>query len=526
MKFLNEYLKKYKLMILGIGLTAFLSFIFEFINPLFFKIIIDNIFINKEFYLLNSIIIYIVVFFVISSISGYYNTYLSNKLEYNLYRNISNKMFNKIMSLSMNNYENNNVGDLMTRIMGNVQIVSKIFPQILLHLFMNLLLIFIPLIIMFYINFYLTIIIISPCILFLFLNLYMGKRIEFYESKVLKINGDLSSFLKEFLSVSLMLKVFNLKNWIAKKFENRNNDYYGMSLVSGKISALNYSINFVFFAVVIILFIILGGKMVINNSITIGTFTAFLTYINMFFSPLAQFSLLWTDYKSSLPAIDRVKEIYDIKVEESGDQKLNLTKGEINFNKVDFAYENNKILNNFNAKFNKGLNYIVGENGAGKSTIMQLICGLYKVDSGEITFDEQDINTLDSENLLNHIATVFSYPYLFKGSIYENILVGNLKANKDDVVDVCKLVELDTFINSKKEGHDYDVGEAGQFLSSGEGQKVALARALIKNSPILLLDEATKSIDEETRNVMNKTIRKIKEEKTIIIITHNSSEIE
>ncbi|MDR2544828.1 MAG: ABC transporter ATP-binding protein/permease [Methanobrevibacter sp.] len=501
--FFNKYLKKHKVTVLFIILTAIFSFTFEFINPLIFRIIIDNIFIGKEFYLLNYIILIIISFFIVSSITGYFNTYLTNKLEYNLYKEMSVELFDKILNSSVKNHESNNVGDLMARIMGNVQLASKIVPQILLHMFMNLLLIFIPLAIMFYFNFYLTVVIVSPCILFLFLNVYMGKKIEIYESKVLKINGVLSSFLKEFLSVFLMLKVFNLKDWVNKKFEGKNKEYYNMSLKSGKVMASNYSLNFIFFALVITLFIIFGGRMVIDDSVTIGTFTAFLTYINMFFSPMAQISLLWSEYKSSLPVIDRINEIKEIKIENLGDKKLNITNGEIFFNNVDFSHENNKILENFTVQFSRGLNYIVGDNGTGKSTIMQLICGLYNVNEGEITIDKQNIDSLDPESLLNNIAIVFSYPYLFKGSIYENILVGNLEASKEEIDEVCRLVELDEFISSKEEGYDYDVGEAGQFLSSGEGQKVALARAIIKNSPILLLDEVTKSIDEETRNILS-----------------------
>jgi ABC-type bacteriocin/lantibiotic exporter with double-glycine peptidase domain len=140
--------------------------------------------------------------------------------------------------------------------------------------------------------------------------------------------------------------------------------------------------------------------------------------------------------------------------------------------------------------------------------------------------DNQNISKIMHENLFDNISIVFSNPYLFKGSIYENIIIGNLKADKSDVEDVCRLVELDDFIKKQKEGYEYNIGESGQLLSSGERQRIALARALIKKSPILLLDEATKLINEETRNSMNKTISKIKNQRTIVIVTHNLAEIE
>jgi len=379
---------------------------------------------------------------------------------------------------------------------------------------------------MFYFNLYLTLIVISPGLLLVFLNLYYGQKIEKNQQKFLIIQARITSILKELISIFPMLKIFNLSNWANKRFEKANDDYYSTAMDFIRISSLNISFNTFITGIPIILFIIFGGDLVIRGGLSVGTFTAFLSYISMFFAPISQLSSFWNLYKSSIPAIDRIKEIMDAEIEKVDGEVLNLKNGTITFENVDFAYENNPILKGFNAQFNKGLNYIVGENGAGKSTIMQLICGLHKADKGEIRIDKQNIDNLQQKSLLEHVSIVFSNPYLFKGSVYENIIVGNLRAGRGDVEDVCKLVELDAFIDSKDEGYGYDIGEAGQLLSSGERQKLALARALIRRTPILLLDEATKSIDEETRKIMNNTIKKIQDKKTIIIITHNLSEIE
>ncbi|MDR1820495.1 MAG: ABC transporter ATP-binding protein/permease [Methanobrevibacter sp.] len=216
----------------------------------------------------------------------------------------------------------------------------------------------------------------------------------------------------------------------------------------------------------------------------------------------------------------------DMEIEKTSNEKLNFKDGTISFEDVDFAYGEKIILKDFDKQFYKGLNYLVGDNGTGKSTIMQLICRILTPDKGKITIDGQNINNIEQKNLFKHISIVFANPYLFKGSIYENIVVGNLNAEKSDVEEVCNLVELEDFIKNNGNGYDYDVGESGQLLSSGERQKIALARALINKKPILLLDEAMKSIDEETRKTMNNVLKKIKNNKTIIIITHNLSEIE
>jgi ABC-type multidrug transport system fused ATPase/permease subunit len=171
------------------------------------------------------------------------------------------------------------------------------------------------------------------------------------------------------------------------------------------------------------------------------------------------------------------------------------------------------------------LNYIVGDNGTGKSTILKLICSLYPADKGNIKIDGQDINEIKRNSLIKNVSMIFSDPYLFDGSIYENISIGNLNATKDGIIGVSKLVKVHDFIESTANKYDTEVGENGLMLSSGEKQKIALARAILKDSPIILLDEVTKSIDKDSRDAINEVIMTLMAEKTVIIVTHNSNEI-
>ena len=169
---------------------------------------------------------------------------------------------------------------------------------------------------------------------------------------------------------------------------------------------------------------------------------------------------------------------------------------------------------------------MVGDNGAGKSTILKLICSLYAVDEGTIEIDGQDISEIKKESLNQIISMIFADPYLFDGSIYENIRIGNLEASKDDIIRVAKLVKIHDFVEKTPEKYNTNVGEDGLMLSSGEKQKIALARAVLKNSPIILLDEVTKSVDVDSREAINEVINGLKNEKTIIIVTHNAGEID
>ncbi|MDR1820619.1 MAG: ABC transporter ATP-binding protein/permease [Methanobrevibacter sp.] len=524
--FFNRFVRKHSVVFIAILLLSVVSYSFTFINPLFFQILIDNIFINKEFQLLNFVILGMFFIFAISAITSYLNSYLMGRLNNSLYREVSQYLFSIILSSSMKNYQSNDTGDLITRVMGNVQLAVGISSSVIPHIFTSIITIILPFIIMLHFNIYLTLITISPGLLFMVLNLYFGKKIEKNQTKFLMIQAKILSILKELISIFPMIKVFNLNTWANDKFRKVNEEYYSTSMGFTKISSANASFNSFVVAIPTILFIIFGGDMVLKGTLSIGIFTAFLSYISMFFAPISQFSSFWNMYKSSTPAIDRIKEIIDKDIKETSYEKLNFKDGTISFEDVDFAYGEKIILKDFNNQFYKGLNYLVGDNGTGKSTIMQLICGILTSDKGKITIDGQNINNIEQKNLFNHISIVFSNPYLFKGSIYENIIVGNLNAEKSDVEEVCNLVELEDFIKNHEEGYDYDVGESGQLLSSGERQKVALARALINKKPILLLDEAMKSIDEETRKTMNSVLKKIQNNKTIIIITHNLSEIE
>jgi ATP-binding cassette subfamily B protein/subfamily B ATP-binding cassette protein MsbA len=168
----------------------------------------------------------------------------------------------------------------------------------------------------------------------------------------------------------------------------------------------------------------------------------------------------------------------------------------------------------------------VGDNGTGKTTILKLLCALYPVEKGEIRIDGQDLSKVKKEDLRKNISMVFSEPYLFDSSIYENISIGNISASREEIVEAAKLARVDEFITGLPKGYETTVGEAGLKLSSGEKQKITLARAILKNTPILLLDEVTKSIDAESRRSIHNTIKSLKGEKTIIIVTHDPHEID
>lgn len=525
--FFNRFVRPYILSIAFLLVLSSSTLLFSFISPLLTKSLIDDVFIGKNTGIFFNILMEMVGLYIISSISVFFSSYITEKLGFVLFKNVAEDSFNVIQCTSMDNIQEIKIGDFLSRIMENIRTAVNIPVNFIPNFIMGVAGIIVPFMIMISLNVQLALIIMSPVFLFIMSSFFFGKRMEKTQMKLLKKNASVFSFLKEHLSMISLIKVFGLESWSQDKFKENMEDYYDKTIYYTKISSLSVSVGSLIFGVPMVLLIGFGGSMVLNGTISLGTFTAFISYVSVFFSPISQLSNLWTSYKSSVPAFDRVKEILELRQDKNGDKELVVTNGIIKFDNVWFSYDNNRhILREFNATFKKGLNYIVGDNGTGKSTILKLICSLYTLNKGSIKIDGQEVVDVKIDDLRTNISMIFSDPYLFDGSIYENIQIGDISSSKSEIIQAAKLVQIHKFIKSLPNGYETQIGENGMTLSSGEKQKIALARAVLKNSPIMLLDEVTKSIDRESREFINKVIKSFENEKTIIIVTHNDNDIE
>jgi len=505
---------------------SFVGTIFSFITPLLSKSLIDEVFIGGRTELVGYVLLGTIGSYIISSLSAYVSGFKKGKLDLILFNDVSKETFNTIQFASIKKTQEMKIGDLLSRIVTNTRAAISMFTYIIPEFAINIIRLVSPLVIMLLLNIQLTIIVLIPALFILLPALFFGKRLENTQRVSLEKTASIYSFLKENLSMIPLIKVFGLEMWSQNKFNDHMRGYYDASIDYTRNSSLNNSVYSLIQGVPIILLILFGAPMVVQGKLTLGTFAAFMSYVALFFVPITQFAFLWSYYKSSSPALDRVNEVLQMEQDDGGKEKLNIKDGMVEFNDVWFSYDNRPILQGFNATFKKGLNYMVGDNGTGKSTVLKLLCSLYPLEKGEIKIDGQHIARVMRDDLRKNVSLIFSDPYLFDGSIYENISIGKLSASKEEITCATKLVRIHKFIMSLPRGYETLVGENGLKLSSGEKQKIALARAVLKNSPIILLDEVTKSIDAESRKSINEAIRGLRSKKTIIVVTHNTNEIE
>ena len=525
-RFLIRFIKPHASTMAILIALNFVSTLFSFVTPLLEKSLIDDVFIGGRTDLLVYILLGTAGTYIISSISTYISVYKKGKLDLILFNDVAKETFNSIQFASVEKIQGKKVGDLLSRVLANTRSAVSIFTHIIPGFVVNVIQMITLFSIMLFLNLYLTIIVVIPALLFLIPMLFFGKRLEDTQRVSLHKTASMYSFLKENLSMIPLIKAFGLETWSQEKFNEQMNGYYDASIDYTKNSSLNSSIDSLIYGVPMVLLVLFGGSMVVRGSMTIGTFTAFMSYVILFFGPITQFAYIWSYYKSTSPAFDRINEIFNMERDEGGEEELIMKDGIVTFDDVWFSYNNKPILQGFNATFERGLNYVIGDNGAGKSTILKLLCSLYSLDKGFIKIDGQEISRLRRTDLRKSISIIFSEPYLFDGSIYENIRIGNLSASKDEIVQAAKKVGVHEFIMDLPNRYDTQVGEGGLKLSSGEKQKISLARAILKNSPIVLLDEVTKSIDVDSRRFINEVINELKKDKTIIIVTHYLNEVE
>ena len=519
-----EYKKLYMLMFVVV-----ISGLLQAVVPLSIKLLTDD-FITKQN--LRGFIIAGLSFFllvVISTLAIYSFYVFGGKLEYQVSKDIRKSVFEKIEKFSITNIKKYEIGELISRLTSDVQKLSEVFSWGVMDACHSIIVLLFSIAIMLYLSFTLTIMLFLMLPIIYIITILFQKNILKFQRKVRDYNSKIIRSYTESLSYIKTIKALGIEEKKKKEFVVFNNKYRKYNLKSILISAI-FVPTVMFIASIGVGFAFnFSSISVMKNIMTYGAFLSFLTYSFQIFEPFKMLAQIFADLKSAQASAERVFQILyeDDEIIEGLETDINFD-GNIKFENVSFHYfdDDKLVLKDFNFEIKNGQSVaFIGSTGSGKSTIVNLICKFYDPTSGDIFLDGINYKNIDKTCLYNNLGYVLQQPQLFSISIKENIKFGNENATDEEIMEICNLLGIYEFISKLPDGIDTVIGESGYNISSGQKQLISFARALIKNPKLLILDEATSSIDTETEKFIQNKMKDILSGKTSIIVAHRLSTI-
>lgn len=531
-------LANYKLKLIITVVCAVISTLFSIIAPLLIgkatTIIyngINNLMHHTgtiDFSSLINLLTIAVILYIVSSLFSYMQSYFIVEISTNISYNLRKRLMEKITHLPMDSLDENKRGDILSRITNDVDSLQNGITQAFLQMLTAIITIVGVFLMMLSINIWMTLatIILVP-ISFLVIRL-ITKHSQSYFLKQLVFKGSLNAQIEETFTGHDIIRAFNQEEESIEKFNQDNDMWFDQEWKSQFYSSLNGPLmNFISnFAYVIIA--ILGAVLVLQKAIAVGDILAFFQYVQNFTRPIQQITRVMNLIQTAMAAIERIFEFLEFGDEENPSSKqIKEIKEEITFENVSFGYNPNEtIIKNLSFNVKKGDKIaIVGETGAGKTTIVKLLMRFYDIGKGEIKIDGVNIEEYDKNSLRSLIGMVLQDSWLFSDTIEKNIQYGKLDASKEEIIDASKQVYADNFIKQLPDGYKTELNEDSDNISHGQKQLLTIARTILSKKQVLILDEATSSIDTRTEKLIQKAMDKLMENRTSFIIAHRLSTI-
>ena len=473
----------------------------------------------------------IVITFLLKNIFNYLSMFFITYLRNGVVKNIRNEIYNSIIRLSLSFYSEKKRGDIVARISSDVQELDNSFLSIFELIVKDPLMVIFTLISMFIISPKLSIFVIVFIPICGFVISLVGKSLRRKSLKVQKEQGQFISLVDETLSGMKILKIFNAEDKFLEKFMNSTNRFYRFSnsVLNRKNLASPLSEFLGITAISGVLWV--GGMMVLKeNSLDASAFIVYLGLAYNILTPAKSLSRATYKVKKAAAAADRIFEIVDNKTiisENKNAKEINEFNDSIKIKNMSFSYESDKVLSDINLTIPKGMNIaLVGQSGSGKSTLANLICRFYDVNDGEIFFDNINICELKKKSLRQLIGLVTQDSILFNDSIKNNMLIAKPDATDEEIINSLKIANAWEFIKILPGKIETNIGDSGNKLSGGQKQRLSIARAVLKNPPILILDEATSALDSESEKLVQDALDKLMKNKTSVVIAHRLSTIQ
>ncbi|MFH2068404.1 MAG: ABC transporter ATP-binding protein [Candidatus Omnitrophota bacterium] len=526
------YLKPYRWQVALALLISVSGILLSLIPPRLIGKIIDQAVGKRELHQLYIISFFLLLTYLASHALGGLKGFLLGRLGLKVIYDMWQEVYQNLQRLSFNFYDDNQTGNIMSRITNDVNAVERVVVDGVDAVIVASLTLIGVAFVLFRMNWKLALVTMIPIPILLILTWFFTRRAHRIYRQVRRKMGEISALLQDSISGIREIKSFSREDYEVDRFSEKSTDYMGTNLQAIKLWSIFSPAIFVTTSVGTFLVLLFGGKLaILTGKLTAGDIVSFLFYIGLFYQPIHQLNMVNHMLQHGRAASERIFEVIDtvpqIREVRNAISLSHPVKGEVVFHDVHFSYRPGKeILRGVSFEARPGeIIALVGPTGAGKTSIVNLIPRFYETENGAIFIDGVDVRKLKLKNLRENIGIVMQEPFLFDGSIIENIAYGRLDATVDEIVAISKLANAHDFIIKLPDGYEHQIGERGVRLSVGEKQRIAIARALLKNPPILILDEATSSVDNKTEVLIQEAIEHLLRNRTSFVIAHRLSTV-
>ncbi|MFC1997589.1 ABC transporter ATP-binding protein [Chloroflexota bacterium] len=527
---LVRYLKPYWLPVLGAMILVLINAATQAAGPFLIGRAIDQFIGQGDKAGLSYTMITLAIVYTIGMVSMRYQIYLMSNAGQKVLSDMRLQIFEKVEKFSLQYVEDKEAGDLMSRLVNDIDAINTFLSQGLTQSIGSLFAIIGVVIAMFVLNWQLALAAFAVIPIMYITTTFFSNRARRAYRKTRETIGDVSADLQEELSGVKVSQAFNrgdtnIRNFIQRNAANRDANVSANAITSAFapamdiLSALDTAIVAGF-----------GGFMAVQGTITVGVVVAFLQYVQNFFRPIATIAQVWTIAQSAFAAAERVFELIDTEpdIQDKTDAiVLPTLEGRVVFDNVTFGYDpSNPVLSSINLQTDPGQTVaIVGPTGAGKSTLVSLIPRFYEVTEGNVSLDDLDVRQVTQNSIRSQMGMVLQEPFLFSGTVMDNIRYGRLDATDEEVIDASRVANAHDFIERLPEIYDTEVGERGSLLSQGQRQLISIARAILADPRIIILDEATASVDTRTEVLIQKALSNLLKGRTSFVIAHRLSTV-
>jgi len=493
------------------------------------KPVLDEIFFKKDLSMLKWIPLAIIGIFILKGVFDYGQAFLMSYVGQKIIADLREKVYSHIQSLSLSFFTKNPTGILMSRIMNDVGMVQGAVTDAVTGLLKDVFTIIGLVAVIFYRDWKLALIAMVVFPVAVYPIVKFGRKLRSYSTRSQTSMAELTTILLETITGTRIVKAFNMENYERKRFAKENRRLFGIQIKSVRVRAISHPLMEFLGGVGIACIVFYGGYNVIQGEATPGTFFSFLAALLMLYEPVKRLSGVNNTVQQGLAAATRIFEVLDTVPEiqdKPGARALPGVSREVEYQDVSFKYEEDWVLKNINLRIQVGeMVAFVGASGGGKTTLVNLLPRFYDVTAGRILIDGVDIRDYRVESLRAMIGIVTQQTILFNETVQDNIAYGKVGQSLEEVVKAAQAAYADGFIGNLPRGYDTVIGEQGVKLSGGERQRISIARALLKNAPILILDEATSSLDSESEIEVQKALEYLMEGRTTLVIAHRLSTI-